>query len=434
MILNVKSSSILQGKVQLPASKSFSIRAFIIAAFGGRSLIINPSDCNDSKVSMQIVRALGYKVIRKKENSWEVSPSKSSRMPDVLNVKESGTVLRFLLPFLSLRGKSVRVVGEGTLRGRPNLFLTQALRSMGSEIKGTGKNESIPVVISGGELSGGKVRIDGSISSQFISALLITCPQMQKDTHLLLKGRELVSADYITMTRQILKKAGVNIRSKGFKEFFIKGNQVFKGLKSFVVPSDYGLAAFLMAAAVLTDSNVVLQGGLNDDLVQADGHILKLLKKMGVKFKKTSKSITVKGPFNLKGGVFSLKDCPDLVPIMAVLALFAKGTTRLCNIKHARAKESDRISDLRRELLKVGAKIDETADALVIHPQSDYKSNCLLDPHNDHRLAMSFSVFGLKVGVRVKDIECSSKSYPGFVRDLKLLGAKICKEKKGAKG
>ena len=131
--------------------------------------------------------------------------------------------------------------------------------------------------------------------------------------------------------------------------------------------------------------------------------------------------LKLQGPFDLKGGVFSLKDCPDLVPIMSVLALFARGRTKLVGIHHARAKESDRISDLRKELLKVGARSSETKDSLTITPRANYKSGQLLDSHNDHRLAMAFTVLGLKIGCRVKGIESSHKSYPNFVRDMKVL-------------
>ena len=205
----------------------------------------------------------------------------------------------------------------------------------------------------------------------------------------------------------------------------IKGGQKFKGLKNFIVPSDYGLAAYLMAAASIVDSDIRLKGHFNDKLIQADGAILSFLKKMGVRFVQSVSSIKIKGPFQLKGGQFSLKDCPDLVPIMAVLALFAHGTTKLSDIKHARSKESDRISDLRKELLKVGARIFEDEDSLTIISQNSYQSNVILDPHNDHRLAMAFAVLGLRLGVKIKDIECTAKSYPKFVHDFKMMGANL---------
>jgi 3-phosphoshikimate 1-carboxyvinyltransferase len=144
---------------------------------------------------------------------------------------------------------------------------------------------------------------------------------------------------------------------------------------------------------------------------------------MGVHFRKTDKGINIKGPFVLKGGIFSLKNCPDLVPIMSILALFAKGKTKLVDIRHARVKESDRITDLRKELLKVGACVTETDDALIIEPRLPLKRGSLLDSHHDHRLAMAFTVLGAKIGCRVRGIESSHKSYPAFVNDMKTLGA-----------
>jgi 3-phosphoshikimate 1-carboxyvinyltransferase len=224
------------------------------------------------------------------------------------------------------------------------------------------------------------------------------------------------------MTIEILARAGIVIKRHSTREYEIKGGQKFKGLKDFDVPSDYGLAAFAMGACALLPSDVVLQGNLDEGLVQSDGHILEFLAAMGVKFKKTSRAIKIKGPFDLKGGVFSLKNCPDLVPIMSVLALFARGKTKLVGIYHARAKESDRISDLRKELLKVGACVSEARDALTIEPRATYKKGQLLDSHHDHRLAMAFTVLGARIGCRVKGIESSHKSYPNFVNDMKSLG------------
>ena len=422
MIVKVTPSQKLKGQIFLPASKSYSIRAFIIAACGGVSKIVGPSDCDDAKVSMRVAKALGSKIVKIENNSWQVFSDTNKRLPAKIDVGESGTALRFLLPLASFRGDGVLIEGKGTLKGRPNMFLTQVLRDMGADIKGKGINESIPIKIRNGYIQTGKIIIDGSLSSQFISALIIACPRLIENTTLLLDGKKIVSSDYITMTMQVLKKCGVKIEKKSQRKYVIPGNQKFKGLKNFLVPSDYGLAAFIMAASALIDSNVVLKGAFCDDLVQADGHIVPLIKRMGVKFVKTSKSMKIKGPFILKGGDFNLKDCPDLVPIMSILALFAKGKTRLYGIKHARVKESDRISDLRKELLKIGARVEEKSDELIIYPQDDYKKNCLLDPHNDHRLAMSFAVLGLKLGVSVKNMECCSKSYPQFLRDIRSIG------------
>jgi len=422
MILKVSPAVSLQGEAFLPASKSYSIRAFIIAACGGRSRISNPSGCDDAKVAARVGRALGAKIISKK-NIWRIAAAKSHPVRRI-NVGESGTVLRFVLPLLALRGQAVTVDGQGTLRGRPNKHLIELLRSQGVRVSGKGVNHSVPVKIVGGRLRGGKMIIDGSLSSQFISGLLITCPQIAADTRLVISGKRLVSADYIAMTVQVLKQSGVRIIRKNQREFFIPGGQTFRGLRDFVAPSDSGLAAFLIAAGVLLPSDIRLKGCLRPDLVQADSRIFSLLRKMGARLKKTKTGVRIRGPFVLRGGNFSLESAPDLVPIVAVLALFARGRTRIYNIAHAKAKESDRIGDLRQELMKIGARVDARANEIIVYPQKKYRNNVVLDPRHDHRLAMAFSVLGLKIGVSVKDIECTAKSYPEFVRDFRKIGAR----------
>lgn len=423
MKLIVQPASHLQGRIALPASKSYSIRAFIVAACGGVSVIKKFSRCDDAQVALSVARQMGARISTVNPSAVRVAGSKVRKDSVQIHVKESGTVLRLLLPLLPLIGRRAKVTGEGTLVGRPNHHLAAALRAAGMLIRGTGAKESVPIAYEGGELDGGEVLIDGSLSSQFISAFLVACPQLEADTRLVIKGQSLVSTDYITMTRQILAEAGIVISKKHDRLYVIKGGQTFKGLKNFTVPSDHGLAAFLLAAGALTESRLVFEGRLDDQFLQADGRIFGFLKRMGVKWMRTPTAIRMQGPFALKGGTFSLKDCPDLVPIMAVLALFAKGPTRLTNIRHARAKESDRISDLRHELLKIGADVREKSDELAIVPRPIYAGNAALDPHRDHRLAMAFAVLGLKVGVQVKDIECVRKSYPEFVRDFRRMGA-----------
>ncbi|MBP6342383.1 MAG: 3-phosphoshikimate 1-carboxyvinyltransferase [Candidatus Omnitrophica bacterium] len=424
MFLHVKPTQRLSGSIHLPASKSYSIRAFMIAACGGESEIISPSNCEDAHVAMRVARALGCSITRKKDR-WTVKATRGTAPIKMISVGESGTVLRLLLPLLSTLTDRAVIVGERTLIGRPNTHLLEALRRQGLNISGAGEKESVPIRFQGGTIKSGKITIDGSLSSQFVSALLMTAPSLSKDSLIQITGKKIVSKDYITMTLQMLERAGVAVSPKGERSFAVKGSQTFQGFKNFTVPSDYGLAAFLMAAASIVPSAVELRGCFDDGLIQADGHILKFLKTMGAKWTRAENAIVMKGPFKLKGGTFSLQDCPDLVPIMAVIALFAKSPTVLKNIHHARAKESDRISDLRTELLKVGARVEETKDTLLIHPLTEPRAGAVLDPHHDHRLAMAFAVLGLRVGLTVKDVECSHKSYPNFVRDFKAVGALV---------
>ncbi|MCA9400556.1 MAG: 3-phosphoshikimate 1-carboxyvinyltransferase [Candidatus Omnitrophica bacterium] len=414
----------LSGKIYLPASKSYSIRAFIIAACGGRSNIRRPSNCDDALVAMRTAQDLGAKVKEIRKHHWQVISQEAHSRSKTIRVGESGTVLRIVLPLLPIYFSSAKVSGKGTLKGRPNGFLIEALVRLGVKIKGTGKNHGIPITYSGGQLQAGIMKINGSISSQFISALLIAAPRLSGSSTIQLVGSKIVSSDYIQMTIQTQKLAGIRIVKKSERAYFVKGNQQYKGLKNFTVPSDYGLAAFHLAGAVLTQSTLILQGALDDRLLQADGHILPILKKMGIRFSKTSKSLHIKGPQAIKGGQFSLKTCPDLLPILVILAMFAKGTTRFYDIGHARVKESDRISDLRAELEKVGAVFKEKKNELTVIPQNQYHLQKKLNPHNDHRLAMAFAVLGLKVGCQIENIQCVNKSYPDFIKDFKFLKAK----------
>ena len=412
----------MAGAVDLPASKSYSIRAIFIAACGGVSRLTGLSDCDDAKAALGVARALGasLKVI---PGGYLVTAAELARSKKRLgiDVRESGTSLRFILPLLPFYTDSALVNGKGTLIGRPNRHLLETLTACGLTFVAEDSNGSVPISFQGGSFSGGRVSIDGSLSSQFISALMIALPRAPRDTRLLMTGRKLVSRDYVTMTEQILERAGVSAGRVSDREFLIPGRQQFRGLKAFTVPSDYGLAAFLLAAAALGSSDVRLRGYFDDSLVQSDGAILEFLDKMGVSVQRSKKMLRVKGPCRIKGGVFSLANAPDLVPVMAVMAMFAQGETRLTDIAHARVKESDRISDLRAELLKTGADITETRDELVIRPCAQYKSNVELDPHRDHRLAMAFAVLGTRIGVTVRDMECCAKSYPAFVRHLRSL-------------
>lgn len=429
MKLTVSSAKKLHGQIKLPSSKSYSIRAFLIAAAGGASLITDPSDCDDSRIAWTIAAALGAKVRWLKTNICRVKGAIRPPAQNHFQVGESGTVLRLLLPILSLYSAGFMVEGKGTLEGRPNRSLVETLKKMGVVIFGQGEKHSIPIQLFGGKMKGGHIAIDGSLSSQFISALLIACPRLKDDTMLEVTGEQMVSSDYIDMTLQMLKRSGIIVERVSERIFKINGNQTFQGLGEFTVPADYGLAAFHMAAAALIPSDVVLTGYFNDELVQADGAVLELFAKMGVEFKKKADRITLKGPCVIRGGEFSLKDCPDLVPIVTVLALFADKKVRLYDIEHVRAKESDRISDLRTELLKVGANIEESRNELIVHPQKEYKKGVNLDPHHDHRLAMAFAVLGAKIGVAIKDVECTSKSYPKFVRDFQKIGVRVRKSK-----
>ncbi|MBM3248401.1 MAG: 3-phosphoshikimate 1-carboxyvinyltransferase [Candidatus Omnitrophica bacterium] len=425
MNLLVSPSSRLRGRIIPPPSKSYSIRAFIIASLGEKSLIVNPSFSDDVRAAIHCCKSLGARIKKIKNNIWEVRGVKGKiHFPSVLNTKESGTTLRFLLSLAALSPKKMTIAAEGTLKSRPNKPLILALRKIGAQMQGRGKNESAPIIINKGKIKSGKIKIDGTLSSQFISSLLIAMPLLDGDSIIEITGDCLVSAPYIGMTLSVLKRAGIRINKKNQRTYKIRGKQAFKGLKVFKVPVDYGLSGFLMAAACLADSNIILEIE-KDNLVQADKKIIDLLKRMGIKLDISRQAIKIKGPQQIRGGEFDCCDCPDLVPVLGVLALFGDKKSRIYGIGHLHAKESDRISDFRQELIKLGAKVLESQDEMIIYPIKEFRQKCVINPRRDHRLAMAFAVLGLKTLLTIKDIECVSKSYPSFLQDLRKLGANL---------
>ncbi len=425
MKLFVWPSSCLRGKMIPPPSKSYSIRAFIVASLGTKSLIANPSLSDDVKAAISCCKNLGASIKKIRNNIWQVEGVKGKiNFPKVLNTKESGTTLRFLISLAALSSGKMIINAEGTLRSRPNKPLISVLRKMSAQIKGSGKTETVPIFINRGGLKPGRIKIDGTLSSQFISSLLITAPLLNGNSVIEVVGDYLVSAPYIDMTVSVLKLAGIKIKKRNIRTYEIKGRQRYGGLKTFKVPVDYGLSGFLMAAASLIKSDVILEIA-KDNLVQADKKIVVLLKRMGIKLNISNQAVRIKGPQRIKGGDFDCSDCPDLVPVLGILALFGNKPSRFYGIGHLHAKESDRISDFAKELIKLGAKVQESQDEMTILPIKSIRSGCMLDPHKDHRLAMAFAILGLKTSLAIRDIQCISKSYPGFLQDLKKLGANL---------
>jgi 3-phosphoshikimate 1-carboxyvinyltransferase len=220
VILSILPVKRLRGRIHLPASKSYSIRAFIIAARGGVSRVLHASDSEDAAIALSTAKDLGA-VVKVRGNGRIIKASPLKVRSKIFFVGESGTTLRFLLPLLAMHTCKARVRGKGTLLGRPNAHLCETLRRQGMDIKGLGKKESVPIVYQGGELTGGRVLVDGSLSSQFISALLIALPSLKVNSRIILTGREMVSADYIRMTVEILAKAGIVIKRISQREYAI---------------------------------------------------------------------------------------------------------------------------------------------------------------------------------------------------------------------
>ncbi|MFA5143731.1 MAG: 3-phosphoshikimate 1-carboxyvinyltransferase [Candidatus Omnitrophota bacterium] len=413
----------LSGTIKAPPSKSYTHRAIMVGSVNGICRIINPLYSNDTLATISAWNKLGA-VIKKLPQSLHIKGCSGLPRPksNSLNVGEAGTLLRFILPIIALAKGRVKINGKGTLLDRSNKTIIDALRSWDINISGTGKDHKLPIKLNGiGEIRGGKTRVSGKDTSQTISSLLIVAPFAKNDTTIIVKDK-LVSRPYVDVTIDILQKAGIKVKNKNYKRFYVKCGQQFKSQKKLIIHGDYSSAAFLIAAASLLPSNVIIADLANDK--QGDKKFISILDKMGAKIKRIKNTLRIKGPFELKGIDIDCSDIPDLVPILAVLGCFAKGKTRLYNIAHLAHKESNRITAPAGELMKLGADVSTTNNSIIVkqsYLKPGHVSSC-----NDHRIAMALVVAGLKIGdVRIRGVECISKSYPDFIKDIKSLKAKI---------
>lgn len=421
-LLRVEKTQYLKGKVKASPSKSYTIRAIACAALSGRVKIINPLISEDTQAAIGAFRRLGA-LIEKRGNALKVKGfGASPSLAGEVNVGESGTLLRLILPIIALGKGRFMVRGEGTLLKRPHKAIAEVLLSLGARVQGKDSEFRLPLRIDGrGAISGGKVKVSGQMSSQAISSLLTVAPLAVRDVELVVKDK-VVSAPYIDITLNVLKRFGIKVKRQGYKRFFIKAPQTYEPKEDFVIHGDYSSAAFLITAGCLVESDITIADLVNDN--QGDRNIIQILNSMGAKIIHANGCVRIRGPFNLRGRDIDCSDTPDLVPILAVAGCFAKGKTRIRNISHLAYKESNRIQAPAGELKKLGANIRAGSDSLIIEESGlrpEVVSGC-----NDHRIAMALAVCGLRIGgIAIKGIDCVNKSYPRFIPDMKSLGARF---------
>lgn len=425
-IVTIKSTKTLKGEVCAPPSKSYTQRMLIASALSpGCSRISGPLVSDDTEATLRAVRELGARV-KVTKGCWTVNGESHVRgAKEPIDCGESGATLRFMIPVAALAAEpSVLMLGS-SLEQRPVEPLLQSLKQLGVETS-TGKivgKSSIRV--KGGGIVGGKTGIRGDISSQFISGLMFACPLASRDTEITLTT-PLESKGYVQMTVEVLAKHGIQVDVlEDFGRIRIPSGQTYNPCDH-RVPGDFSSAAFLLAAAAITRSEVTVNN-LDYSLVQGDKAIVGVLKQMGVQGKVCSNQIEIKGTGKpLEAVDVNAKDTPDLVPVCAALACYAKGTTRIHDAHRLRLKESDRLASLHEELRKMGADIAGDEDSLTV------KGPCKLhgadiDPHNDHRIAMACAVaaLGAEGETKIHNAECVKKSYPTFFIDLKRIGAGV---------
>ena len=422
--LNIDQSTIT-GTIPAPPSKSYSHRAIAIAALSNRSEIAYPLLSADVRATISASRGIGAEVSA--SESGDLLTIRGVPRPvvpdDVINVLNSGTTLRFFTAITSLAPGTSVLTGDASIRTRPNDPLLRALTDLGAEVFSTKGDGTAPIVVRG-PLKGGSTRISGSISSQFISALLIACPLANEDSTILVEG-ELKSRPYVDVTLEVLREAGIVIDerddSSGLR-FVIKGNQTFD-LGRYTVPGDFSSSSYLLAAGALAGDHVTVRNLYPSR--QGDSAIIRILEEMGADIVWNQKKGEVKvNRSDLHGVTVDVGRTPDLVPTLAVLGACASGEMRIVNASHVRYKETDRLHAMAIELAKMGVDIRETEDELVIRG-GEVKGASLHGWH-DHRIVMSLAVAGLVAGdTEIDTAESVAVSYPGFVRDMERLGAGV---------
>jgi 3-phosphoshikimate 1-carboxyvinyltransferase len=413
----------IDGEVNLPGSKSLSNRALLLASLAvGTTTIANLLDSDDTRHMLNALKQLGIKYILsedKKEctiigNGGAISCSENQE----LFLGNAGTAMRPLCAALCLGKGRYILTGEPRMKERPIGDLVDALSQAGAIISYLESDGYPPLKIEANGLHGGSVQIDGAISSQFLTALLMASPMAKNDMTITIKG-ELVSKPYIDITLDIMKKFGVEVKNDDYKVFTIKAGQRYRAVKHFMVEGDASSASYFLAAAAIKGGTVKVTG-IGKDSIQGDIAFVDVLEKMGAKVEWGKEYVSVTRE-KLHPVDMDFNHIPDAAMTIATTALFANGTTTLRNIYNWRVKETDRLYAMATELRKVGAEVEEGEDYLKVTSPKQIK-HAAIDTYDDHRMAMCFSLLALsKASVTINDPECTAKTFPNYFDVFKAI-------------
>ena len=419
MVLHVEKSN-TGGCVDIPGSKSHTIRALFFASLaGGRSVIRNPLISNDALSALNVCRAFGA-VIESPGDRFEVKGfgGRPCIPEDIINVANSGTTLRFGLMTAGLSNGCTVFTGDYQIRRRPLGPLIEAMNSLGAEVFSTRSNGMAPVVVRG-RLKGGRTELD-AVTSQYLSSILINAPLLEKDT--IVDITRLNEVPYVEMTLWWLDRLGIEYRNDCFNSFLIKGGQSYRPF-DIIIPGDFSSATFFMVLAAISGGEFLLKN-LDMSDPQGDKQVLSYLQDMGARVELREEGIFIKGD-RLRGMEIDMNSTPDALPAMAVAGCFAEGETRLLNVPQARLKETDRIHVMCTELKKMGADIEELPDGLVI--RNSRLKGCAVSGHDDHRVVMALAVAGLNTdgGTAIDTAEAMNVTFPEFPDLIRSCGGNI---------
>ncbi|MGH7915302.1 MAG: 3-phosphoshikimate 1-carboxyvinyltransferase [Candidatus Binataceae bacterium] len=409
--------------IRVPGSKSITSRALLLAAMAdGRSIVSGAGLNDDTRRMVAALATLGFELAVDEAEARIVIDGRGGAIPArgrELDAGGAGTAMRFLLGFLTLGCGCFRIDGNQRMRERPIGPLLDALAALGVSARAQRDNGCPPVLIEvrAGGVRGGAARIDAAVSSQFVSALLMPAPLWSKGLELTVTGE--AARPFIAMTLRLMEQWGAGGTMRG-REIVVPGGQRYTAQKNFEVEPDASSASYFAAAVALAGGSVMLKG-FSADSVQGDIAFMKLLERMGAHVEWRKDGVKVNGSGKtLSGADVDMGGMPDLVPTLAAIAPFCSSPTRIRGVSFIRHHESDRLRALATELHRLGASVHECEDGMLIEPSRI--SAAAVETYDDHRIAMAFAVAGLKTaGIRIRNPECVSKTYPAFFRDLARL-------------
>ena len=414
----------LKGEVKIPPSKSMAHRAIICAALSDGLCIIENIDYSDDIIAtIDAMNSLGARIVKHKDYIEVIGAygsGEKAKESRIIDCNESGSTLRFLVPISLLFKGSSKFIGRGNLGKRPLTTYYNIFERQGIEYSYEEGNLNLVI---NGELKPGTFEVEGNVSSQFITGLLFTLPLLKQDSKIVITT-EMESKGYIDLTLRAMSDFGVKIINNNYREFIIKGNQKYNA-RNYRVEGDYSQAAFFLCADSL--GNDVLCKDLNLNSLQGDKEVIDILERMNVIF--NANDVGVKGITNgeLISTVIDGSQCPDIIPVLTSVAALTKGTTEIINAGRLRIKECDRLTAVTSELNKLGAKIIEKEDGLVVTGVEKLQGGVEVWSHKDHRIAMTLAIASTRCEepIVIKDYECIAKSYPKFFEDFKTLGGNI---------
>jgi 3-phosphoshikimate 1-carboxyvinyltransferase len=407
--------------VELPGSKSYSNRALLVAALArGRSEITRALFSDDTRYMHRALEALGVRVQADAAAASFVVEGIDGRFPAAeatLEIGNAGTAARFLTAAAALGHGTFVIDGSPAMRKRPIQPLLDGLRALGVDAESREATGCPPVIVRARGIAGGRARVRGDISSQYLSALLMAAPYAARDVEIEIEG-DLVSAPYVTMTLSTMEEFGVRAERDGDRWFRVPAGQRYAARRYAVEPDASG-ASYFFAAAAVTGGRVVVPG-LGRRSAQGDLGLLEVLERMGCEVTLEADTVAVRGPARLKAADADFTRMGDVATTLMAIAPFADGPVTVRGIAQTHYEESDRPVAAATELRRMGLSVESTWDSVTIHPGAP--APCEVQTYDDHRIAMSFAVTGLRApGIAIADPACVSKTFPRFFEVLRGL-------------